>query len=951
MQSHSAMSSRVPTDASASSLAQEVNGPLQAQRTANATAPASSSSRVLDNSPSIFPTLTQPQAPHQLHSSSSTIHLPPQAMPPASLHRQSPVPASFTSTFHVQQSSSSGVSAAGLLPTPIGSTATRNAAQAGTVSAEAVPNNSTSGMSETRGRGSAAQLGIGVHSPGVRLHPVESLTQSVASSSTAPAQASLSSSSIAHALDTPLIRTTATPSSVVQDASSRTHTPPPPSSRSFSSPTKADTSRLARDILRSLGRPSATSPVRGASPHPPKETPDAKRKRTTESPASPSKKIRTMEVIDLTDVVEEIMTPAVQQQLEETRESQAVPQELRLEDLIRTETIPELPHVRAPSPFVPESAPPTSTPVSPTREYRDLSEPSHDSNVDAVNQFVEVFNRDGRELTYVSANASPARIPTPSGLSYSLLSPEPEHEPTPASAPVERVPLFLPSPASSHGEDVSNGHQNGGAPESGAAGGSFILNTDLLGVAPDLSAGPGPSTVKIRQMKVLSDDEASPTPVRRQRSYSRLVVDFVAVPPLPEWAMRMNAREEELRSVRGSQGTEDEAIVIKDDEEDEERARQEAKQQQVVQLSYSRLRESPCRWRGCDAVLNSADSLGRHVATHVEDDKTSYTCDWHGCAKAFSRKVALLRHLQTHAYIPIFCAYEGTIRPLVFLSRCDISNEILGCDRSFLTPRELLQHHSSYRHREARLKPSTVPFKHVDAEPIPPLPATLPAYMTEPRRITRHPIPKNTHTWLHKKVLENVTCFYFQGRRPKAAAATRSARLAERSAGEETEPEPEPVSTLELWRRKAQEEYEQFSREQSRRAPQPCGDIPSAEVTRLCDAGLVIWPPEACDSDEEVEAVVALPRDAGAGSNDKIEVDEPAQDDAGSEMREMVETMVGGVEGQPQRAVSRTAGDSSMAIAADGGWPDQSDGRVEQDEPGWTVLRQEEDEDKVEMLL
>ncbi|EMD40371.1 hypothetical protein CERSUDRAFT_110966 [Gelatoporia subvermispora B] len=782
-------------------------------------------------------------------------------------------------------------------------------------------------------------------------HPLAHQAQT-ASSSTATTRPTFSSSSIAHALDTPSI----VPNHAKAGLSKRDiRTPPPPPLQSAPSPAKADTSRLARDILRSLGRPAAVSPAREKSPPPSLgETPEAKRKRATESPLSPVKKMRTMEIVDHPDIVEEIMTPAV---LQETRESQAADIGMKLEEIIQTNAIP-MPTQSQPRPLPPAesvaSGPSTSSAASPAHEVIDLAP---DVTEEAAAQFVEMFNReqDQRELTYVSLNASPVRASSPPApVQHVALSSL--RSPTPDEAANERPPLFLPSSsASSRGDAPFEAREGRDSVDSDAAGDGFVLNTDLLRVVPDSSASAeaGPSKVRAKKRAVLSDEEDLPMSARKRKAESRkAVIDFVAVPPLPEWAKRMNAREKELElpSQRTSPVAESDVVLISDDEEERERKAQEAQEQQIAELSYSRLREMPCRWRGCDAVLNSANNLGQHTPGHVENDKTNYTCDWQGCATTFARKDVFMRHLRSHAFLPMLCAYEG-------------------CDRSFATAKDLLQHHSSYRHRGATVKPSTAPFVRADLEPAPPMPAVLPAYMAVPRRITRHPIPKATHAWLKSKVLENITCFYFKGRRSKAAPPTRSVQLGEKDAADE---ENEPVPILELWRRRAQDEYEHFAREQTRRAPPPCGAIPSAEVTHMCERGLTILPPPA--DDDEGEAVVQVPGADKAGATDAgdatavgnaadasnavaamdidVELDELAQDDAAMpQMPELAGELVGGgVEGEAQSG-NGNSDDSSVVMAGDGAWLTQSRGHEEQSQPGWTVLPQEEDKEKVDMHL
>lgn len=46
----------------------------------------------------------------------------------------------------------------------------------------------------------------------------------------------------------------------------------------------------------------------------------------------------------------------------------------------------------------------------------------------------------------------------------------------------------------------------------------------------------------------------------------------------------------------------------------------EQAQQEVVRLAVARLHESRCLWRRCDAILNSTESLTRHVHVHAEED-------------------------------------------------------------------------------------------------------------------------------------------------------------------------------------------------------------------------------------------------------------------------------------------------------------------------------------------
>lgn len=104
-----------------------------------------------------------------------------------------------------------------------------------------------------------------------------------------------------------------------------------------------------------------------------------------------------------------------------------------------------------------------------------------------------------------------------------------------------------------------------------------------------------------------------------------------------------------------------------------------AEERKAVQLSSDRLRESHCRWRDCDAILESTERLGRHAQQHVWDselvikDRTSivgmfltfssaqapFICEWQDCGRQYSTREKLKDHLIPHAESSLICAFAG----------------------------------------------------------------------------------------------------------------------------------------------------------------------------------------------------------------------------------------------------------------------------------------------------
>lgn len=49
----------------------------------------------------------------------------------------------------------------------------------------------------------------------------------------------------------------------------------------------------------------------------------------------------------------------------------------------------------------------------------------------------------------------------------------------------------------------------------------------------------------------------------------------------------------------------------------------EAVERSARSLTSSLMRQQPCKWRNCNAVMNSVDNLSRHLAQHVGDKPVS----------------------------------------------------------------------------------------------------------------------------------------------------------------------------------------------------------------------------------------------------------------------------------------------------------------------------------------
>ena len=49
-------------------------------------------------------------------------------------------------------------------------------------------------------------------------------------------------------------------------------------------------------------------------------------------------------------------------------------------------------------------------------------------------------------------------------------------------------------------------------------------------------------------------------------------------------------------------------------------------EREAMHLACSRVQEAPCKWGGCDVVMNSVEGLVNHVKSHLPDSKHTKVC-------------------------------------------------------------------------------------------------------------------------------------------------------------------------------------------------------------------------------------------------------------------------------------------------------------------------------------
>ncbi|KAK0206894.1 hypothetical protein DFS33DRAFT_1317749 [Desarmillaria ectypa] len=311
--------------------------------------------------------------------------------------------------------------------------------------------------------------------------------------------------------------------------------------------------------------------------------------------------------------------------------------------------------------------------------------------------------------------------------------------------------------------------------------------------------------------------------------FGKRKIPYVLIPPPPKWVKEFKVRLERRRhETMFEEASDDETL---DDEVDgfESPTQQEIGSQQhsrtpvldpkeeaATRECSSRLREYPCKWSGCDSILNCADKLYLHLRYHVEQYKAekSFPCHWQHCGRVLLHKYEMISHLQAHAFMPLYCAYEN-------------------CEETFRTARQYLQH-SLQKHQNDHLRPSADPVvlqKHIE---LPDVPSIVPSYMTVARSVAQYPISPERHQVIGLWTLQNIfgkvdlAPQRYNLAKPFRPGETSAAELRSRHEYDFIETKP-PVSSSP-------------SRSAKWESMKGLADLNSDEVTKMFkDKGLVLW--------------------------------------------------------------------------------------------------------------
>ncbi|KAH7909453.1 hypothetical protein BJ138DRAFT_1155277 [Hygrophoropsis aurantiaca] len=291
---------------------------------------------------------------------------------------------------------------------------------------------------------------------------------------------------------------------------------------------------------------------------------------------------------------------------------------------------------------------------------------------------------------------------------------EPAAEP---SSSKEKLPLFLPSPSPSPTPSER--------PPKRAIDQEEII---IIDDGPPSSGSPSPQEV------IMMDVDESDLP-RRMAKKKREQPFYILVPPPPrDW--KLGAKRRRTRQKGYSQKVQDL------DHEDEVPAYSMAEQIALDESLY-RVMERPCRWKNCDAIMNSGGNMLKHLELHATGSgkRASSLCGWKGCQRRFSSPTSRRTHLEGHAYYPIPCRHPG-------------------CSETFLQPVELMHHdlrfHSQSQPHNSLIRTTARPFAPTIAQSLGVVPRILPAYRVEPRHIRQIGITLQRHRVIGPQVLQNI---------------------------------------------------------------------------------------------------------------------------------------------------------------------------------------------------
>lgn len=483
-------------------------------------------------------------------------------------------------------------------------------------------------------------------------------------------------------------------------------------------PQQADRSRLAKDILRSLGinPPPVTAeeeedareeagvslgnlPV--VAEHQ-QETPPSDDLSAAEAPQETS-------VLQPPDVLMEQEQPAIQT-------PQSPIKEVTADDIIVDEPSTTIPEKDTASPEFPLPVA-TPCPASTSLDQEELAR-----GVDGMSITTDVHrSKPSREDGPID---SPISFPDLDEFLPPVLEPVGISSPAPSFRAQSReqsednrsgaLPLFLPSLSVS---PAPSGHSGVQLPPE--------TDDEVLIVESMLRGG----SLSKSRVDSLDEDHAQTSLRSVKRKKGQRVYVLVPQPP------------PELRRAIKKRKLEDRGIVSGSEEEEE--SKYNDFEQALIADCRVRMVERPCQWNGCDALMNNGENLYLHLKLHVQEAGSQgfFTCRWQSCPRRLKSAAALEKHLQKHSYFPLPC-------PLA------------SCSDVFDKPVEAMGHEVRHQQQESikklEMKQPPKPF----APKIPPMldppPNSLPSYRVEPRHIRQAHIPPQRHAVIGPWVLQHI---------------------------------------------------------------------------------------------------------------------------------------------------------------------------------------------------
>ncbi|GJE87486.1 hypothetical protein PsYK624_035690 [Phanerochaete sordida] len=676
-------------------------------------------------------------------------------------------------------------------------------------------------------------------------------------------------------------------------------------------PDQADRSRLARDILRSLGRPSAqflAQPSTSGKSGSEDANATAKRKRTSSTAESADKRPKTdadkaeslaalqtavngtepasitassapapppLQMIEILPASQAPLRPQADGEppvsskplvsdtsVEEIRTPGAM--ELALNEALRRTVLLEQDSPSAPG------APPLDAPEASSSQLQYPTPPSHATDATAV------LNGD---VDMVDAQPPPSSSPVLSGGASSepLVPPiatlsDSSSTPTTPSAGPSKQPLFYASPPDEHQEldaplilaladFVPSGLLHEPQPKARHKGKQRAYEPDsdieILDRPPPVRKGKGKGKQAARDSDVEMVEPSDPdelAELRRAQRRSPRKQAYVLVPrPSPEFQRSASrgtgARVSKRRVLSSPESSNEDVDEFAEDFRDDEAKRKEGEEARAVHdLCYNQLHPTPCHWEGCDALLDSAKKLGLHARTHAEE----YDDDHDGIVSCLwsgcPRDYKTKERLAHHVQ-------KHSLHPVV----CPYD----GCNFECWSNHDMLMHVKQTAHRDGRRKPQASLIPPDPNYAPPPMPQLMPAYMTVEQPIRPATMSKIRHTTLAAKVLKNIATSAPFGIIDKSTSVRtpRRPKLSDKLTAN-LDSDSEAPGGRGGWRSAGP--YDQWLPHRSMRVRRICDDIPSKAVTDMFARGMTIdaewlergetdWQPDWHDEDADGE--------------------------------------------------------------------------------------------------